>query len=562
MVSKRRYHFIIPSDEQWDEPLHQNAIDHQTHLLHGLIHCNGFGHLLLINGRQGGSKHITGREIMNLWDRICTSLQTRQVTVEDSSHKRSMDLKLLYGVAYGLTWFGRWGYRFHLGSYGVNQDAFDKAIDLIASQDLDGLIDDFEMIGREREFKRIVFTYNARYSRATVRDLLRNLLDSKNRSQPELVSSKPALRKQTLTPPTYLLKAKKRCRDFDDMAAELESRWPVRRLRGAADVIVDALLENGGVLTRQEVRDASRRTIGDTGLLDFVLKSLSDCIVGSYVVRRRQNIDTRVLEFTIENFETDDEPQMSIHSNLSGSSSGNQGCQTQNKSFHAERDINWVYKHVLLRGKAGETVMDGKLWSKKWALRDEEDDQLRFFCRWLPAEGDVSMAHRLTPAVLVVMPPHASVMELRQEAENALRDTYAVMENFVSTRLEGVAGEDWDPLFGAVESGATVWVRGVGVERKLVRYERGGSANSWTVECGCGTVDDDGERMVACDVCEVWQHTRCAGIDDEDEVPRMFLCGRCAGTVMAHHHHRHRHQVHHHHHHTSPMPVKACMDVL
>ena len=32
------------------------------------------------------------------------------------SKKRSMDLRLLYGVAYGHTWFGRWGYRFCRGS--------------------------------------------------------------------------------------------------------------------------------------------------------------------------------------------------------------------------------------------------------------------------------------------------------------------------------------------------------------------------------------------------------------------------------------------------------------
>jgi hypothetical protein len=27
----------------------------------------------------------------------------------------------------------------------------------------------------------------------------------------------------------------------------------------------------------------------------------------------------------------------------------------------------------------------------------------------------------------------------------------------------------------------------------------------------CGTQDDDGERMIACDVCGIWMHTRCSG---------------------------------------------------
>jgi hypothetical protein len=55
---------------------HFDFVDLQTHLLHGLIHCNGFGHLLYINGIAGGSKHLRGKELMDLWDRICTKLRT------------------------------------------------------------------------------------------------------------------------------------------------------------------------------------------------------------------------------------------------------------------------------------------------------------------------------------------------------------------------------------------------------------------------------------------------------------------------------------------------------
>lgn len=76
-LSKRKYHLIIPADDEWNKPLVDDVMDLQTHLLHGLIHCNGFGHLLCINGIEGGSKYLCGREIMDLWDRICTNLQTR-----------------------------------------------------------------------------------------------------------------------------------------------------------------------------------------------------------------------------------------------------------------------------------------------------------------------------------------------------------------------------------------------------------------------------------------------------------------------------------------------------
>lgn len=37
-----------------------SVFDSQSHLLHGLLHVNGFGHLLRINGREGGSQALTG----------------------------------------------------------------------------------------------------------------------------------------------------------------------------------------------------------------------------------------------------------------------------------------------------------------------------------------------------------------------------------------------------------------------------------------------------------------------------------------------------------------------
>ena len=47
------------------------------------------------------------------------------------------------------------------------------------------------------------------------------------------------------------------------------------------------------------MRDAARLHIGDTGLLDYVLKSLNNVIVGNYVVRRTVNPTTRILEYSI-----------------------------------------------------------------------------------------------------------------------------------------------------------------------------------------------------------------------------------------------------------------------
>lgn len=43
----------------------------------------------------------------------------------------------------------------------------------------------------------------------------------------------------------------------------------------------------------------------------------------------------------------------------------------------------------------------------------------------------------------------------------------------------------------------------------------------------CGTIDDDGERMVECEACEDWFHTRCIGTPDSAEAPTPFTCTRC-----------------------------------
>lgn len=68
---------IIPVDDDWDKHLSPNAFHIHTHLLHGLLHCNGFGHLVCINGHEGGSKFIPGRDLMDLFDRLCTALRAR-----------------------------------------------------------------------------------------------------------------------------------------------------------------------------------------------------------------------------------------------------------------------------------------------------------------------------------------------------------------------------------------------------------------------------------------------------------------------------------------------------
>lgn len=54
-----------------------NQLENTTHLLHGVVHSNGYGHLLRVNGREGGSRVLSGRHIMDFWDRLCKILRVR-----------------------------------------------------------------------------------------------------------------------------------------------------------------------------------------------------------------------------------------------------------------------------------------------------------------------------------------------------------------------------------------------------------------------------------------------------------------------------------------------------
>lgn len=54
-----------------------SVLEVQSHLLHGVLHSNGFGHLMRINGRERGSRVLSGSQLMDLWDHLCYLLKAR-----------------------------------------------------------------------------------------------------------------------------------------------------------------------------------------------------------------------------------------------------------------------------------------------------------------------------------------------------------------------------------------------------------------------------------------------------------------------------------------------------
>lgn len=463
--------------------------------------------------------------------------------MEDLSKKRTMDLRLLHGVAYGHSWFGRWGYRFCNGSFGVTHHNYHRAIEVLSSVELDNILSDYSNTNQHREIKQMTRYYRdlSETHLITIRDLFRFMLTlkSQRKSATAANSDSSSSPYSDSRPPTRMIHQNKppakeksvKCRKFSAAVANMDSRWPTRRLEYAAQVIVDALRERR--MTRQEVRDAARQHIGDTGLLDYVLKSLNNMIVGDFIVQRSVNSSTRVLEYSIKQFDnggTVHEPDPKIHPEQDQ-------LRPMLSLTDVYADIVYLYKNILLNypnselvESASRIVLDSKRFIKEWQFRDEDDQSLRFICRVTPSYSELygELTRELPPGDIVTVPLYATVAELKEAIRNVMRDTYCIMGHFEVIEIEDLEKGDEEVVFGAIESGSEVWIRGQGLDLGTqLRYE--GGADNWTVRCECGARDDDGERMVSCDICEVWQHTRCCGIE---VVPPLFVCARCCVTLV------------------------------
>jgi len=135
------------------------------------------------------------------------------------------------------------------------------------------------------------------------------------------------------------------------------------------------------------------------------------------------------------------------------------------------------------------------------------------------------------PEELVLLPASATLCDLKVQASKAFQETYLMFQSFQTEQLPDFPNfSDTTPVNHVLGSGQLLRVRGrcTGDYRRIVQFRMERGLENWTVDCSCGAKDDDGERMLACDICGVWQHTRCSGISDFEEVPENFICRKCA----------------------------------
>ncbi|KAL7163235.1 hypothetical protein ACSBR2_039351 [Camellia fascicularis] len=543
MICNKKYHFLMPSKDtavaclnyQGRPPdstkAQPNLVELQGHIMHGVFHSNGFGHLLCVNGLEMDSG-LPGYQIMDFWDRLCSGLRSRKVSLNDISQKKSMDLRLLHGIAHGEPWFGRWGYKFGRGTYGVTQSMYQKAIEAIQSISLSLLV---HHLGNSNHEISIIFSrYQtlSGHSLAALGDLFHFMLELKSRLP------------------------KESCVDSYNsrILVETSCRWSPKRVEMATRVIVEALKRaEFRWVSRQEVRDTARAYIGDTGLLDFVLKSLGNHIVGNYLVRRSLNPVTKVLEYCLEDVSN---ACLNDQEGLTTSDSKTKARYMITR-VQLMKDMFYLYKHVLKEQKTTMTwgilatipLASRIILDTKYLIKEHCGGELKvqvgiaskskIYCTIMLRKDNNDADERLqkvmAPYECFVLNSNTTFDELKTQVEKSFRRLYWGLRSFVAQSIVNLNVKGSDLVFGLVEVGGKVVFEGTNVGGQGIIVNEDifeGTQNKCVMDCGCGAKDNDGERMVSCDICEIWQHTRCVRIPNNQEIPSIFLCSRCEQDIL------------------------------
>lgn len=528
---------VMTTEDVEDWMYHQ--LEDTSHLLHGVIHANGYGHLLRVNGREGGSRVLSGRHIMDFWDRLCKVLGVRLVSVMDVSKKYGLEFRLLHAITEGHPWYGNWGYEFGAGSFGLTLEAYKVAVETLSNMPLSS------------------FLSQGRKPRTHLQDLIAFY---QSLSERELVSSKELFSFLM----TLIHDAHKSHMMVDDTTSKksrsCDSRvlcaWTTNDIVRVEEAMFRVLRAVTGPtwVSWRSLRGAVCK-VGPPELLDYCLKELKGKrAADGMTVNARCIPDSGAIEYRLE-------PPSS-----GGDNSSITNCPSED---HLVRDLRFLYECLLNPETMGNHVpqgkrdaaissatklLDCKQFVKKYRpekvfsktnpfavlalceLKLEEEEQQH--------EEEYPQLPLNPPPEPIVLSPGATVSEVKREASKAFQDVYVALQRFQADEVDGyrdvadttqlIGGSTSAVAAAAAEEMMVITVRGRCVgnsSSSRFRMERG--LEAWTVDCSCGARDDDGERMLACDICSVWRHTRCAGIPDTDAAPAKFVCYKCCGANPA-----------------------------
>ncbi|CAD5314376.1 unnamed protein product [Arabidopsis thaliana] len=480
-----------------------SQLEDNTHLLHGVIHSNGYAHLLCLNGREGGSGFLTGRAIMDFWDRLCSSLAVRKASVMDVSRKYGMDYRLLHGITRGCSWYSEWGYEFKSGSYALTKEAYQSAVDTLSAIPLS----EFLFQGRKprTQLHSIISFYQSLSCSelVNVKDLFSFLLQMIRENR-----SKPASKSSVLC------------------------AWSKSDVERVQQAMVKILKASGRPQANWVTRWALKRSIcksANPQLIDYCLKHFGGVLVddGSRVVSSRCNPGSNDFEYRLESVNN-------VH-RLSNQDVNNASVE------HVKQDLRYLYETLLhpqtmaefrSRGTrekmsdAATKILDCKHFIKDYLSSTVNPVAINLWC--CVELSDELKESPAPPPERLVLPLNATVSDLKIEAAKAFQEVYAMFKRFEVEELLGYGSiDDSITLKFLVGTNGVIQIKGRCSKHGLLRYRMERGVDNWKVDCKCGTKDDDGERMLACDGCGVWHHTRCIGINNADALPSKFHCFRC-----------------------------------
>ncbi|PON34876.1 Autoimmune regulator [Parasponia andersonii] len=479
-------------------------LEDNRHLLHAVVHSNGFGHLLTLNGIQGGSRFLSGHHIMDFWDRLCQTLSVRKISVMDVSKKHGMEYRLLHAVTSGHSWYGNWGYGFGAGSYALTQDVYRKAIDFLSSMPLSPFL--FQARTPRSRLQSLIAFYQSLSDTqlATFKDLFSFLL-----SRTLGTSQKPLL-----------------------VSSNVLCAWTMNDVELLQQAMVKVLrASSGGWVARRALKGAICKA-ASSELLDYSLKHFGGKVTADgLVVCSRCSPFSCTVEYRLE--------PLSITTDGSGMhlvypSEDQVICDLKflyESLLHP--DTMASYKPKMMRDKvidSANKLLDCKQFMKVYVPENAVPVNPHADHLWCDVQlSDQPKGELVVPPELVVLPLNATVGDLKGAVTLVFREVYPLFKSFQAEQLVEYGSVD-DNITVKFLVGSSESIRLEGkcpAKHGLIRFRKERGIESWTVDCFCGAKDDDGERMLACDTCGVWQHTRCLGIDNSDDIPAKFVCLRC-----------------------------------
>ncbi|KMZ61552.1 hypothetical protein ZOSMA_51G00430 [Zostera marina] len=522
-VCKKRYHFIIPNHQPTiskKRSRKETREEDTKHLLHGLIHSNGYGHLVRINGIQGGSKNLSGSEIVSFWDRLCKLLRVRQISVMDVSKKYGVAYRSLHAITKGFPWYGLWGYDFGKGGFNVTKDEYRKAIDIISGKPMSYFFSLFSRCSSSERSRLLnVISFYRDFSDkklSTVRDLFCVVLD-------------------------LIHKAKKRDsreEEEDEEESPLSSNnftEKDKRTVEATILKIFMLVDECRSIKYQDLKKALYRT-ASPDIIDYCLKRLKQTVLedGS-VVASLYNDDTHSIEFR----RCRDQSEFKL-------------IDKRPSLKNLIRDLKFLFDSILDPNTMDERIdtvdyatriLDCKVFIKDYGNQrthyinvEEDAEKLRICCNLEHSCKTKNLYLKpQPPSELLVLHNTATIRDLKLAALNAFQNVYIALKGL---RIESLVDHEYinDSVHVRLFLGnnATVTVTGKCPVNYggLSKFIMEGGKMNWIVDCFCGVKDDDGEKMIACDSCNVWKHTRCLSLDDDQifDSPIKFVCPTCDST--------------------------------